>query len=196
LERGVGEAASGLSALAMTGDWPDFVSLVDDPTITVAQLVADVRRRARKGLRLVFIDYLQLLCKQEYESVTETSRILKKLARETGVPIISLSQLRRPTDGAPKRPTMHHLKQSGALEADADLITLLSDIPEESIETVKTTMRAKGWTVDDPAYYGKRFCRFDLAKNRHGETFSLPAYFSGAEMTWQAVNRTLDGRKV
>ena len=195
LESGIGDAVDGLAATVMQGDWPDFVTLVDDAALTIPQIVGDIRRRARKGLRVAFIDYLQLLCKQDFESVTETSRVIKKLARETGVPIVSLSQLRRPSADAPRKPTMHHLKQSGALEADADLIVLLSQVPEESALVIRGKMKDGGWLVEDPAYDGKKLCIYDVAKNRHGKTFDCPAYFDGGGMTWQQVERTADEKR-
>lgn len=76
---------------------------------------------------VIFIDYLGLINakgKSRYEMVTNTSLALHTLAQTTGITVVCLSQLRRP-DGTNRKPTMHDLRESGQIEADADLIILL-----------------------------------------------------------------------
>lgn len=105
---------------------------IDD---TATQTIMDVRAKARKlkmehNLDMLVIDYLQLLHgskKQErHHEVSEISRSLKALAKELKIPIVALSQLSRAVDGrVDKRPMLSDLRESGAIEQDADVIMFL-----------------------------------------------------------------------
>lgn len=106
---------------------------IDD---TAVQSIMDIRAKARKlkmehNLQLLVIDYLQLIHahkrhENRHQEVSEISRSLKALAKELGVPIIALSQLSRAVDGRiDKRPMLSDLRESGAIEQDADVIMFL-----------------------------------------------------------------------
>ncbi len=106
---------------------------IDD---TAALGIMDLRTRARKlkaehGVQLLFVDYLQMLHstkkhENRHQEVSEISRSLKALAKELGVPIIALSQLSRAVDSrVDKRPMLSDLRESGAIEQDADVIVFL-----------------------------------------------------------------------
>lgn len=106
---------------------------IDD---TASQSIMDIRTKARKlkrdhNLQLLVIDYLQLIhSSKEHENrhqeVSEISRSLKALAKELGIPIVALSQLSRAVEGrVDKRPMLSDLRESGAIEQDADLIMFL-----------------------------------------------------------------------
>jgi replicative DNA helicase len=104
----------------------------DTPAISVLELRAKARRlKAEKGLGIIIIDYLQLMQvgkKEEnrQQEISEISRSLKALARELDVPIIALSQLSRAVEQTQdKRPALSHLRESGALEQDADLVMFI-----------------------------------------------------------------------
>lgn len=106
--------------------------LVDDtPSLTMMRLRARCRRlKARGQLDLVIVDYLQLLqaprASNRQEAVAELSRQLKVLARELDVPVLAAAQVNREPDSrADKRPTLADLRESGALEADADIVAFL-----------------------------------------------------------------------
>ena len=153
----------------------------DNPAITVAEMNAKLRRVENLGL--VIIDYLQLMNSSGYgkgggenrvQVVGEISRSLKIMAKELNVPVICLSQLSRAVESrTDKRPIMSDLRESGAIEQDADAILFLYR--------------------DD--YYNpnseeKNVAECIVSKNRHGETGTvklqwLPQYTTFADREWK-----------
>ena len=105
--------------------------LDDNPRVTVMEIRAKARRlKAREGLGLIVIDYLQLMSGSGSENrqleVSEISRGLKVLARELSIPIVALSQLSRNLESrGDKRPMLADLRESGSLEQDADVVMFL-----------------------------------------------------------------------
>ena len=106
--------------------------LDDSPNLTMMEIRAKARRLKQKsGLRLVVIDYLQLMTsgkkvESRQQEVSEFSRQLKLLAKELQVPVIALSQLNRgPEQRTDKKPMLSDLRESGAIEQDADMVILL-----------------------------------------------------------------------
>jgi len=105
----------------------------DTPAISVLELRAKARRlKAEKGLELIVIDYLQLMQvnnrknENRQQEISEISRSLKALARELNIPVLALSQLSRAVEQThEKRPALSHLRESGALEQDADLVMFI-----------------------------------------------------------------------
>jgi replicative DNA helicase len=104
----------------------------DSPNLSMAEIRGKARRlKQRHGLRLIIIDYLQLMSSgRRVESrqveVSEFSRQIKLLANELGVPVVALSQLNRgPEQRTDKRPQLSDLRESGAVDQDADLVILL-----------------------------------------------------------------------
>ncbi len=124
-------------------DWPRLTSAVgilaeaplyidDTPGLSPTELRARARRLAREhGLGLIVIDYLQLMQvpgskENRTAEISEISRGLKNLAKELNVPVIALSQLNRSLEQRPnKRPVMSDLRESGAIEQDADVIVFI-----------------------------------------------------------------------
>ena len=118
------DAANHLSAS------PIFVD--DTPAITTMDLRARCRRlKAEHGLGLIMVDYLQLMRASRHidsreQEISDISRSLKALAKELHVPVVALSQLNRKVEErADKRPMMSDLRESGAIEQDADVIIFL-----------------------------------------------------------------------
>jgi replicative DNA helicase len=105
----------------------------DTPAISVLEMRAKARRLKadRPDLALIIVDYLQLMrgngrSENRQQEVSEISRGLKALAKELNVPVVALSQLSRAVESRPdKRPMMSDLRESGAIEQDADLIMFL-----------------------------------------------------------------------
>jgi len=91
------------------------------------------RRRLPGGVKLIIVDYLQLISGRRedhfvnrYEQVSEISRSLKMLAKELAIPVLAVAQLSRETERRPdKRPQLADLRDSGALEQDANTVLLL-----------------------------------------------------------------------
>lgn len=124
-------------------DWPRITSTLgllqeaqlfidDTPNLTPLELRARARRlKSRHGLGLVLVDYLQLMkgsgqTENRVNEISEISRSLKGLAKELDVPVVALSQLNRSLEQRPnKRPVMSDLRESGAIEQDADLILFI-----------------------------------------------------------------------
>lgn len=104
----------------------------DSPNLTMMEIRAKARRLSQKaGLRLIVIDYLQLMTsgkkvESRQQEVSEFSRQLKLLAKELQVPVIAMSQLNRgPEQRTDKKPMLADLRESGSIEQDADMVILL-----------------------------------------------------------------------
>ena len=152
----------------------------DNPSITVAEMNAKLRRLDNLGL--VIIDYLQLMSGSGYgkssenrvQVVGEISRSLKIMAKELNVPVVCLSQLSRAVEGrTDKRPIMSDLRESGAIEQDADVIMFL--------------YRDEYY---NPNSEDKGVAECIVAKNRHGETGTvklqwIPQFQTFADREWK-----------
>ncbi len=140
--------------------------LIDDnPGITPAEMKAKCRRI--KNLGLVVIDYLQLMTTGSRRSdnrtqeVSEMSRSLKIMAKELNVPVLCLSQLSRANEKRQdKRPMLSDLRESGAIEQDADVIMFL--------------YRDDYYNPESP---NRSFAELNVAKNRHGRTGTIRLKF-------------------
>lgn len=169
------------SAIALLNEAPLFID--DTPALSPTELRARARRLKREhGLSLIVIDYLQLMqgsgkaSENRATEISEISRSLKALAKELDVPLIALSQLNRSLEQRPnKRPVMSDLRESGAIEQDADIIVFIyrdevynSDSPDKGkaeiivgkqrngpIGTVALTFQGKYTRFENfaPAYY-------------------------------------------
>jgi replicative DNA helicase len=142
----------------------------DSGAVTVLEMRAKCRRmKAERGLDLVMIDYLQLAhgdsrTERREQEISEISRGLKALAKELDLPVIALSQLNRGPENRPgkeKRPMLADLRESGAIEQDADLIGFI--------------YRDEFYNRDDPSNQGQ--AELIIAKQRNGPTGSINLTF-------------------
>ena len=153
----IAEAASALSRTDIRID--------DNPLLTVADMNAKCRRLDNLGL--VVIDYLQLMTsaggkgysgENRQQAVSDISRMLKIMAKELQVPVLCLSQLSRANEKREdKRPMLSDLRESGAIEQDADIVMFL--------------YRDDYYNVDSEK---RNIAECIIAKNRHGETGKVP----------------------
>ncbi|TQL57157.1 replicative DNA helicase [Rarobacter faecitabidus] len=141
----------------------------DSPNMSLMEIRAKCRRlKQRHDLKLVVIDYLQLMTsgkrvESRQQEVSEFSRALKLLAKELEVPVIAISQLNRgPEQRTDKRPQMSDLRESGSIEQDADMVILLH--------------REDAYEPESP-----RAGEADLivAKHRNGPTATIAVAFQG-----------------
>ena len=138
----------------------------DTPGISVAEMRSKARRlKSEHGLDLIIVDYLQLMQGRNAESrqqeISEISRSLKALARELKVPLIALSQLSRSVESRQdKRPMLSDLRESGALEQDADIVSFLYREDDYDKDTEN-----------------QHITEVILAKHRNGPVGSVKLYF-------------------
>jgi replicative DNA helicase len=154
-------------SLGKLADAPLFID--DSAALTMMELRAKCRRlKQRHGLGLVVVDYLQLMqpskrVESRQQEVSEISRALKLLAKELAVPVIAISQLSRQTESrSDKKPMLSDLRESGALEQDADMVMF---IYREDLY--------------DPESPRKGEADLIVAKHRNGPTDSVTVTFQG-----------------
>lgn len=195
IDDGIGAEGVDYVRKTMAGDWLGFASIVDAVGWPLHRVVSDMIRFGRQGGKVAVIDYLQLMVTQDYDHVTEASRQIKIAARASGLAVVCLSQLsRKSVDGKPRAPQLSDLRQSGALEQDADNVVLLHHY-EDDDEAVRMKLKSRGYLADE--YTGMKLGHVHLAKRRRGKKdIVIPAWFDGADMRWDTVNQTMDGRRL
>ncbi len=152
------------------GELSDAPLFIDDsPNMSLMEIRAKCRRlKQRHDLKIVIIDYLQLMSsgkrvESRQQEVSEFSRALKLLAKELEVPVIAISQLNRgPEQRTDKKPQMSDLRESGSIEQDADMVILLH--------------REDAYERESPRAGEADFI---VAKHRNGPTDTITVAFQG-----------------
>lgn len=169
------------SAISLIRNKPLHID--DQGGLTPYELRARVRRIAKEyngELGLVMIDYMQLMslgggAKERHLEVAEISRMMKSLAKELRVPVIVLSQLNRSLEQRQnKRPVMADLRESGAIEQDADLIMFI--------------YRDEVYNKDNPENKGQ--AEIIIGKHRNGPTGTVQLYFRGEFTRFEELDDT------
>jgi replicative DNA helicase len=147
----------------------------DTPAITITELRAKARRLHRDhSLGLIVVDYLQLLRSPAYshsreQEISDISRSLKALAKELNVPVVALSQLNRSVESrTDKRPMMSDLRESGAIEQDADVIMFIyrdevynKESPDKGVAEIIISKQRSGPTGAIRVAFSGEYTRFD-----------------------------------
>lgn len=151
----------------------------DTPGLTLIQLRAKARRmKSQHGIDAIIIDYLQLMStghrnESRQVEISEISRGVKAMARELNVPVICLSQLNRASEQREgHRPRMSDLRESGSIEQDADVVTMLHREEYYHIQTPE-------WAIQNEDKVG--VAELIIAKQRNGPTGTV-------KLTWVAAN--------
>ena len=163
-----------VDATGRIGGAPLFID--DNPDIAPAEIRAKTRRlKAEYGLGLLVVDYMQLMRvpgrhETREQAVAEISRTLKAIARELEIPVIGLSQLNRQVDNRPdKRPMLSDLRESGAIEQDADIIVF---IYRDEVYDKRPENPHRG------------IAEIEIAKHRNGPTGTLKMHFEATTQTF------------
>ncbi len=164
-------------AMSQLSDAPIYIE--DKSSFNIMQMKAMARRlQAENGLGLIIIDYLQLIqprssSESMVQQMTEISRSLKGLAKELKVPVIALSQLSRAVEKrTPKIPRLSDLRETGALEQDADVVLL---------------MYREDYYRDDTER--KNITDLIIAKHRNGPTGKVELYFDRDTTSFQTLDK-------
>ena len=173
------------TAAGRLSDAPIFID--DTPAISVLEMKAKARRlKAEKGLGLVILDYLQLMkgggfSDTREQEISDISRSLKALSKELTVPVMALSQLNRKVeDRTNKRPQMADLRESGAIEQDADVILFLyrdevynrsDDNPDKGVAEVIIGKQRNGPVGTVKLTFQEKYTRFDKMAYSGDEAF-------------------------
>lgn len=150
----------------------------DQPANNIMKMRSVARRlKSEKNLGLVIVDYLQLMVPTQSRSsdnmvqqVTEISRSLKNLARELNIPVIALSQLSRAAAQTGEKPKLHHLRDSGSIEQDADVVMFIHREDKFKEDSEKTNI-----------------AEILIEKHRNGETGKIELYFNEKKATFQSI---------
>jgi len=161
---------------------------IDDSALTN---VMEIRTKARrlqveKGLSLLIIDYLQLMegrgryGDNRVQEVAEITRALKGVARELNIPVLALSQLSRAVEQTrPAIPKLAHLRESGSIEQDADVVMF---IYRKAVD--------RGYNKDELPENEKNLAEIHIAKHRNGPTGKVNLYFDEERVSFKNIEKT------
>lgn len=159
-------------AMGQLAEAPIFID--DTPGISMSEMRTKARRlQSEHGLKLLVVDYLQLIKGRNLENrvqeVSEISQALKNLARELKIPVFALSQLSRAVESrGVKKPQLADLRESGAIEQDADVVMFIYREDSENFETVK----------------------LDIQKHRNGSIGEIDLIFRGDRLKFYGMEKT------
>ena len=168
-------------ALARLAEAPIYID--DEASATVLQMRAMARRlKSENELGLIIVDYLQLMQPRTQsdsmvQQITEISRSLKQLARELDVPVLALSQLSRAVEQRhPPIPRLSDLRESGAIEQDADVVMF-----------IYRSDKVKGLRDARP-----NIAEIHIEKHRNGPTGKIELYFHPEKVSFSTLDETFD----
>lgn len=175
----IGQALSALS------EAPIFID--DSPSANIMEIRAKARRlQMEHGLGLLVVDYLQLMesrtkTENRVQEVAEITRALKAVARELNIPVIALSQLSRAVEmSKPAIPKLAHLRDSGSIEQDADLVLFIYRKAAD-----------KNYRIDDISPDERNLAEIHIAKHRNGPTGLVKLFFDADRVTFRSMEHQM-----
>ena len=178
----------------MTADLDSCDLTIDDTCPTFAGLLASLRRFARMGGRVAVIDYFALAVddwRDRFAAESQASRALKVLAKDTGLSLMVLHQVRKQGAGSDlgAAPTIEDIKGSSAIIQDADIVVIAHRYRNDDTDA-RADLRKLGFLTDehlgDPDW---NLCRFEIAKQRRGPVGVFPMWFAGHETRFIPVDK-------
>ena len=175
-------------AMGALSEAPIYID--DSPNVSVMEIRAKCRRlQSEKGLGLIVIDYLQLMegrgkhSDNRVQEISEISRGLKGIARELNIPVLALAQLSRAAEqqSGPSIPRLSHLRDSGSIEQDADVVMFIYR---------KAADRA--FNVNDLPIDERYKAEIHIAKHRNGPTGKVDLFFSEETASFRNIAKGQD----
>lgn len=171
-------------AMGVLSEAPIYID--DNASANIMEIRTKARRlQTEHGLGLLIIDYLQLMegrsRKEEnrVQEISEISRALKQIARELNIPVIALSQLSRAVEQSkPAIPKLSHLRESGSIEQDADIVMFIYR------KAADRNYRPEELTDED-----KRIGEIHISKHRNGPTGIVKVFFDGARVSFKNLEK-------
>lgn len=158
----------------------------DSPSLNVTQIRTKARRlQMEKGLGMVVVDYLQLMesksggnSDNRVQEVAEITRGLKALARELSIPVVALSQLSRAVEmSKPAIPKLAHLRESGSIEQDADIVMFIYRKKAD-----------RNYRLDEIPAEERNIAEIHIAKHRNGPTGEIRLFFNEATANFRNLD--------
>jgi len=171
-------------ALGVLSEAPLYID--DSASANIMEIRAKCRRlQAEHGLGMIIIDYLQLMesrgnKENRVQEVSEISRGLKQIARELQVPVIALSQLSRTVESIkPSIPRLSHLRESGSIEQDADVVMF-----------IYRKSRDKNYQPEELTPEEKNIAEIHVAKHRNGPVGEVKLFFDATRAQFKSLERS------
>lgn len=173
-------------AMGKLAEAPIYID--DSGTLSIMEIRAKARRlQMEKGLGLIVIDYLQLMegrgkyGDNRVQEIAEISRGLKSIARELNVPVLALAQLSRAVEMThPAIPKLSHLRDSGSIEQDADVVMFIYRKAAD-----------RGYNINDLPLEDRHLAEVYIAKHRNGPTGKVNLYFDETTVSFKNMSRQM-----
>ena len=173
-------------AMGVLSEAPIFID--DSATLNIMQLRTKARRlKAEHNLGIIIIDYLQLMesranSENRVQAVSEISRALKGIARELDIPIVALSQLSRAVEMTkPAIPKLSHLRESGSIEQDADIVLFIYRKASD-----------RNYRPEELTSQERHSAELHIAKHRNGPTGLVKLFFDETKASFKNIEQTLE----
>lgn len=172
-------------ALGVLAEAPVYID--DSATSNIMEIRTKARRlQIEHGLGMLVVDYLQLMesrtkIENRVQEISEITRALKGIARELNIPVVALSQLSRAVElSKPAIPKLAHLRESGSIEQDADVVMFIYRKASD-----------RNYRLEDLAPEERNMAEIHVAKHRNGPVGSIKLYFDEARTSFRNLERNL-----